>query len=217
MAVKTCTGCGKRKRLADFYLTKRDGHMGWCKQCCSEHSKGRYKYARREPEDGIACAICGVKRLLLAQHLVSAHGLTAREYRERFGLPTAAEILKEDARQRVAFNERLPDRRKRQARCARGHLLRGKNVVHRADGQRQCRTCLLDGLRDRYAADPEYAEGRRSRNRESYNRKMKDPEWRERERERKRERMQKKRQGASFRKRENAVARERMRRLRGEP
>jgi predicted transcriptional regulator len=36
--------------------------------------------------DAITCLVCGSKNKMLKRHLMTAHGLTPREYREEFGL-----------------------------------------------------------------------------------------------------------------------------------
>lgn len=90
--MKRCSVCGERLLDGDFHANPRtrDGLASCCKKC-QRKSKRRSTRLRPEPGLGVVCRVCGDDFHSLFSHL-RIHGLTARQYRERFpGAPTQTE------------------------------------------------------------------------------------------------------------------------------
>jgi predicted transcriptional regulator len=64
----------------------------------------RKKRARmhRDNPDAIECLICGSKYIQVGSHIVQRHGMTARKYREKFGLDVKRGLTKGEFRKRKA-------------------------------------------------------------------------------------------------------------------
>ena len=52
--------------------------------------------------DAIECLICGNKYLQVGSHIVQVHGMTARQYREKFGLDVKRGLTKGEYRKKKA-------------------------------------------------------------------------------------------------------------------
>lgn len=75
----------------------------FCSTCCRNKSYvGRYNEYRNAwgrsrrgvySEDKLKCAICGKWYVQVGSHIVQSHGITAREYREKFDLPVKRGVV----------------------------------------------------------------------------------------------------------------------------
>ena len=59
--VRSCTKCGERKPLAEFYVRQSTGAVNpWCRACYREWHRNRYAPQGDETDSPRPCAVCGV-------------------------------------------------------------------------------------------------------------------------------------------------------------
>jgi hypothetical protein len=77
---KTCSKCGKRKRLSEFY-TRLDDLQAWCKYCLNAQAGALHDQWRALVFEhyGLSCACCGATESLALDHV---HG-NGTEHRQR--------------------------------------------------------------------------------------------------------------------------------------
>lgn len=120
-----------------------DGYR--CYECMK---RGR---VRVTPEDGVKCRLCGDVMHNLGTHLPRIHGITSREYRERF--PGAALVgpnykgIRNDITRDKIEDGSYPLNSEKQSECEKGHPMRGGNIYVDPRGRRQCRRCMKEQQR----------------------------------------------------------------------
>lgn len=111
--LKNCEQCGEKlenaghnarfcseKCRAELYAVKyRERRLEWQRNYFQ-------KLREEEARELVACLICGKKFIQVGSHIVSRHGITAREYREHFGLDVKKGTLPPDYRERKARDAR---------------------------------------------------------------------------------------------------------------
>jgi hypothetical protein len=69
--------------------------------------------------DTIECLVCGHHFLRLGSHLISKHGMTIDEYKERFGLPWSRALVTEGSRRNSGWTEKRRTKARKLARKTR--------------------------------------------------------------------------------------------------
>ncbi len=73
--------------------------MGYWTKYNEKKKKWRQRELANNP-DAVQCLICGKKFIQVGSHIVQAHQMTAREYRQEYGLDVKKGLIKGEYRER---------------------------------------------------------------------------------------------------------------------